>query len=454
LKPRLLTIMGSGETSPTMVKVHRSLLDRLGGSGGPGRVGAVLLDTPFAFQENKAEIAGRAVVYFRESLQTKIEVAGLGDESARGAGQFGEPSGGDPFAEERLTSSVRGAQYVFAGPGSPSYALRRWRSTVVPQLLAEKLEHGGAVTFASAAALTLGVATVPVYEIYKVGEDPHWLPGLDLLSLAGINAAVIPHFDNAEGGTHDTRYCYLGERRLAPMEEELPEGAFVLGIDEHTALVLDLESRSASVIGRGVVTVRACGRSRVIPDGAVVPIEEIVATAHRLASGDASGPVAASPPSGYADGVVRVGLDTEGPGGGELPETGQPLLLVLVREQEELFARAVEARDVKAAVAAILELVSQVVDWSTDIPAGDELDRALASIRSMIVELGRLAETGARDPASVIGPFVDTMLGLRRRARDARRFDESDEIRDDLTKLGIEVRDTPAGTEWVLAKDD
>ncbi len=57
------------------------------------------------------------------------------------------------------------------------------------------------MVFASAAALTLGRWTVPVYEIYKVGEDPHWLEGLDLLSQTGIDGAVIPHFDNAEGGT-------------------------------------------------------------------------------------------------------------------------------------------------------------------------------------------------------------------------------------------------------------
>ena len=71
--PRLLAIMGSGETSPTMVKVHRQLLERLG----PPPVPAVLLDTPFGFQENAREIAGRAVNYFRESLQATIAVTGL-----------------------------------------------------------------------------------------------------------------------------------------------------------------------------------------------------------------------------------------------------------------------------------------------------------------------------------------------------------------------------------------
>ena len=35
------------------------------------------------------------------------------------------------------------------------------------------------VLFASAAALTLGSHTMPVYEIYKAGIDPHWVPGLE-----------------------------------------------------------------------------------------------------------------------------------------------------------------------------------------------------------------------------------------------------------------------------------
>jgi len=157
-----------------MVKVHRRLLEKMG----PLPVPAVLLETPFGFQENAREIASRAVTYFRESLQASIAVTGL----ASGAGVAADAA----FADERLVTTVRDARYVFAGPGSPSYALRKWQPTVIPALLVEKLLHGGCVVFASAAALTLGVVTVPVYEIYKCGEDPHWLEGLDVASAAGI----------------------------------------------------------------------------------------------------------------------------------------------------------------------------------------------------------------------------------------------------------------------------
>src|SRR5258708_22449969 len=109
-----------------------------------------------------------------------------------------------------MLARLRQARFVFAGPGSPSYALRQWADSLVPQVLKDKLSDGGCVVFSSAAALTLGLVTVPVYEIYKVGEAPRWLEGLDLLAATGLNAAVIPHFNNAEGGNHDTRYCYLG----------------------------------------------------------------------------------------------------------------------------------------------------------------------------------------------------------------------------------------------------
>jgi len=92
-----------------------------------------------------------------------------------------------------------------------------------------------------------------------------------------------------------------------------------------------------------------------------------------------------------------------------------------------------------------------VTAWAADIPGGDELDRAHASLRALIVELGELSATGARDPREVVGPFVETLLELRASARAEKRFGDSDLIRDRLASLGIEVRDGADGSEWVLA---
>ncbi len=49
---RVLAIMGSGETSPTMVTIHKQLVARLPGGGHD----AILLETPYAFQENASDV--------------------------------------------------------------------------------------------------------------------------------------------------------------------------------------------------------------------------------------------------------------------------------------------------------------------------------------------------------------------------------------------------------------
>ena len=62
--PRILTIMGSGETAPTMAKVHRALFERLGDVPVP----AAIIDTPYGFQENADELSARTVEFFATSV--------------------------------------------------------------------------------------------------------------------------------------------------------------------------------------------------------------------------------------------------------------------------------------------------------------------------------------------------------------------------------------------------
>jgi hypothetical protein len=408
--------MGSGETSPTMVTTHRRLLSRLGAAPVP----AVLLDTPFGFQENASELTAKAAAYFHDSVGQPIEVASYRSAAA------------SAHDIELALNRVRDARYVFAGPGSPSYALRQWQSSPLPDLLRAKLQTGGCITFASAAALTIGLVTVPVYEIYKVGEDPHWLAGLDLLAEAGLKAAVIPHYDNAEGGTHDTRFCYLGEPRLARLEAELPDDAFVLGVDEHTALILDLDEGTAEIVGRGKVTVRRHGRT----------IERAAGTT--LAIGDL----------GSADGTTKARAGGDEPQGASLAqESGRPSLLAAVAEHEAAFDAALAAGDAPGAAAAILAVEEDIRSWSADTLQSDEGDRARATLRSMITRLGQVAQRGAQDPATVVGPFVDGLLASRERARTDKRFADADAVRDLLLGLGVEVNDAPDGTTWHLHSD-
>ena len=420
--PRILTIMGSGETAPTMAKVHRELISRMG----PSPVPAAMLDTPFGFQENADDITAKAVAYFRESVQRPMGVA-----------SYRSADDADPVDYEQMLARLREAAYVFAGPGSPSYALDQWAGSQVPAVLAEKLRTGGAVTFASAAACTLGTYALPVYEVYKVGRRPHWLDGLDLVAEVGLRAVIVPHFNNAEGGNHDTRYCYMGERRLSALEAELPEDVFILGVDEHTACILDLDEGTATVAGIGTVTVRRSGAMSTLVAGDTVPIAEI-----------ASAPVA-GPRPGPGPAAEHPVVVVAAAAGSDAPD---PLLEGIAGCQRD-FDAALAGRDGRAAVKAMLELDDLLADWSRDTLQSDYLDRGRAALRGMVVRLGEAADEGLRDPRQVVAPFVEALLDARRDARAGKRFDDADALRDRLVEAGVEVRDTPAGTEWVLPEN-
>jgi hypothetical protein len=411
----LLVVMGSGETAPTMVKVHRRVFDAVGAGA------AVLVDSPYGFQGNADDLNERAVAYFRDA--TDRDVVPL---------QWRRPH--DRPAADRAAAALRRARWAFAGPGSPTYALRVWAGAGLDAEMAAVVDRGGAAVFASAAALTLGSHTVPVYEVYKVGEDPAWREGLGLLGrVTGIRAAVVPHWNNAEGGNHDTRYCYLGASRLALLEGELPDGVGVLGVDEHTALLIDPRAGTATVDGRGTVVARYRGEETVWPTGAVIALDALAALlAGEVTAGAAPVPVAAA----------------------RAPQAAAPPVAASLRavadEAERAFERAVAVRDASAAVQAVLDLEQSLEDWSRDTTQSDDRDHGRRTLRALVVRLGELAEQGVADPADSLGPFVQLLLDRRDAARDGRDWPAADAIRDGLTALGVVVRDTPEGTQWEL----
>lgn len=415
--------MGSGETSPTMVTLHRDLVARL--SADPG---AAILEAPYGFQVNRDDISVRAQDYFRRSVG--LTTAVVPDVDA------GSVSGGEL---DDMRDHVRRAAWVFSGPGSPSYALERWREQGVGQVLADRVRRGYGVTvMASAAACTAGFAALPVYEIYKAGHAPVWLEGLDLLGAFGLPVAVVPHYDNAEGGTYDTRFCYLGETRLAAMETQLPDGAAVLGIDEHTALVIDLGAAAARVWGRGVLTIRRRGVSTLIPSGTVLTLERlrdvVAGTDH------AEVPAARQP--------------TTGPEARQ-SSVDQPISLQeAVAAAETRFDAARTARDAGDMADAVLALETVIAAWATDTEEDFGTDWARTVLRGMIRQLTESAQQGMLEPDLTIGLIAAPLLGLRRRLRAQGAYDLADHVRDALAAGGVGIRDTPDGSEWHFTPED
>jgi cyanophycinase-like exopeptidase len=422
-----LVLMGSGETAPTMVTVHRQVLEHV-----PRDADALLLDTPYGFQVNAGDISSRAVAYFARHVGRQVSVA-----EARRAELL------DAVAAEALRGRVRHAGWVFAGPGSPTYLVRQWQELRLAEALRDRLRPGGstrASVFASAAACTIGRLVVPVYEIYKSGEDPHWREGLDLTAELGLDVVVVPHFDNTEGGTHDTRYCYLGEQRLRALEATLPSSTWVLGIDEHTAAIVDADRGTVAVEGRGAVTVRARELVARLPAGSTTTIEALL----EVASGPVdSAPLGDAPADAGTAAQPVADLARNGP-----PVTADPFADAL----DGLVARfdaAVADGDAMRAAAATLEVEELLASWAADTLQSAAGDRARAELHRQVVTLAGLAQAGLHEHRELVAPHVEQLLAMRGRARADGRFDDADAIRAALVDGGVEVRDTAEGSSWV-----
>jgi cysteinyl-tRNA synthetase len=108
------------------------------------------------------------------------------------------------------------------------------------------------------------------------------------------------------------------------------------------------------------------------------------------------------------------------------------LLFDLVREGNRILDVGGDASSIAGAVAEIVEVLG-LDDAST--PADDTVD--LADLA------GRFGVSG--DDRQIL----EALVSMRNRARAEKRFDEADEIRDELDRVGVILEDGPHGTKWL-----
>jgi hypothetical protein len=389
--------MGSGEMTPGMAKVHRLAINRISEPVMPA-----FLDTPAGFELNCDGISAKARDYFAEHFALELHVASFRNANS---------STGEETA--RAMQILRRANYIFAGPGSPTYAVQHWRATPVFETVAAKLNAGAQVTFASAAALALGAFTLPVYEIYKVGSEPYWLDGLDLLGRLGFNLAVLPHWNNNSGGNHDTTRCFVGQARFDRLHAMLPSTAVVLGIDEYTACTLDLDARVGTVYGAGSVTVIDSAETRVFASGQTFPLDLL--TGQRPA--DAPHMATHRPLGASFSQALHDNRD---------PASALSALHILM---DHLARSAHDPQAEAQSTLMIREMMAQLAVWLEADP--------------------RLAASDAQtDAAGASDAWIDLVVQLRTQLRAAKQYALGDELRKRATELGITIEDGPAGSSW------
>ncbi|MBC8077421.1 MAG: cysteinyl-tRNA synthetase [Chloroflexales bacterium] len=246
-EPGLIALLGSGETAAVGGMVYDMLALRL-----PAQPRIALLETPAGFQTNSARVAGKAADFIQKRLQHLRPQLSIVPARRRGTPQSPD--------DTQIAQPVTQAHVVFLGPGSPTYAVRQLTNTYTWHATVARHRRGASIVLASAAVLAMGKLTLPVYEIYKVGDDLHWQAGLDLLAPFGLSLAIVPHWNNTEGGAElDTRRCFMGVERWEQLQAMVPADVTIVGIDEHTALILDLAAETCRVLGRGEVAVLRAG---------------------------------------------------------------------------------------------------------------------------------------------------------------------------------------------------
>ena len=409
-----IVLMGSGELTATMVEVYKALLKDLDGSPR-----AVFIDTPAGFQLNVDQLSQRALEYFKSRVQHSMSVVSFKSNDTT-----------TPYAAEQAFHTLREANFILIGPGSPTYAVRQWQQTPIPDILTRCVTEGSCLVAASAAALTVGRFTLPVYEIYKVGETLHWIDGMDILGKFGMNFVVIPHWNNAEGGNHDTRFCYMGEPRFNALSSKLPEGVSILGLDEHTACIIDFAREEITIRGIGSVTLRRNGIDLTFSKGERYPLAIFLGdgTEHSFPLSPSAQPI-------QADKTAHSSDDS---------------FWERIHSIQSNFQDSIDRNDPEKATNALLEMDGTIWKEQENLENPEFISQARDVLRDMIVLFGTCLGASPRNTAQSLTPVVKHLIKLRNQFRQTKKWEEADAIRDCLIKANIVIEDTDDGSRWHL----
>jgi cyanophycinase-like exopeptidase len=258
-----IAFLGSGETSLAGGRIFEALARNI---NEPLRI--ALMETPAGFELNSAQVVGRVGDFMTTRLQNYKPVVDI--IAARKKDSAFSPD--DP----QIVKPLLHANMIFMGPGSPTYAIRHLKDTLTWDVIRARHRLGATLIFASAATISVGAHALPVYEIYKVGQDVHVVDGLNFFSDFGLDVSFIPHWNNTDGGADlDTSRCFIGMDRFAEWCRLVPSDNETIGLDEHTGLIMDFEAGLCEVSGVSSVSlVRECN-PEMYASGSKFPLSEL-----------------------------------------------------------------------------------------------------------------------------------------------------------------------------------
>lgn len=414
----VITLMGSGEITKSMVPTYKKVLTRLNLND----LKSCYISVPFEFQENYDELSLKGVKFFNDAFG--IDMKPLGFPSYLEL----------PLSEQKdkFLAELYRSNFIFSGPGSPTYALKRFKELELADVLIDKFEDSSVfLAFSSAALIALGTYSLPVYEIYKVGEAPYWETGTNFLGrLFSTKVVLIPHFNNQEGGTHDTSCCYIGRRRFNNLLSQLDDDVLVIGIDEHSALTIDLKNKVAEVGGKGTVTLIRNGKELKLEKHSSWSLDEMFGF-------DTVGSDMSSFTRSKTSNITEIDTKTSQ----SYSNDNQINLEKLINTNQVLLNQD---------LISFGQSLPNIVDDLLDIT--NITDEQLVSIRRKLRGLIKAYVDATIGLSKLLDErteaFVKLLIGIREIMRRQKNFELADLIRSSLNELGFEINDDLGGTTW------
>ena len=258
-----IAFLGSGETSLAGGRIFEALAKNI---NAPLRI--ALMETPAGFELNSTQVVGKVGEFMKTRLQNYKPIVDV--IPARKKNSAFSPD--DP----EIVKPLLYANMIFMGPGSPTYTIRNLKDTLAWDVIRARHRLGATLIFASAATISISAHALPVYEIYKVGQDVHAVDGLNLFADFGLHISFIPHWNNTDGGVDlDTSRCFIGMDRFAEWNSFVPPHNETIGLDEHTGLILDFEAGLCEVSGVSSVSLVRKDNPEIYPSGTKFPLSEL-----------------------------------------------------------------------------------------------------------------------------------------------------------------------------------
>jgi cysteinyl-tRNA synthetase len=211
------------------------------------------------------------------------------------------------------------------------------------------------------------------------------------------------------------------------LERILPPEVVILGIDEHTACIMDFQAEQILFKGVGTVTIRRGQFQKVYRDGENLSIAEFRKFIIPL--------------SGPSHGIPLSSLSSPPP-----PE----IFLEKIEHLQRNFESLLQENKGAAVVDILVQLDKLIWKSCKEFEDEERIAKARETFRTLIVHLGLRFDECPKDVPAILAPLMNILLEVRGKLRLAKQWAAADEIRNRLLQAGILIEDAPGGSRWHL----